>query len=129
AAFEQGQAEYNLGHFDKALHFYEEAYKFKAVPALLFNIAQCHRQLGDMKAAGTTYKAFLRTARASDPNRGKAQALLAEVEAATQRQQQAQEAKPLGPASDGKQAAIDSPPEIEASAALTEENGDKATPA
>ncbi len=122
ALFVDGQAEYNLGHFGKALEKYEAAYKIKAVPALLFNIAQCHRQLGDMREAATTYKGYLRTANEKDPNRSKAEALLAEVESAIATQAQAQGARPLGSVPDaegGKQAAAtdhDGPPQIEASA-------------
>lgn len=117
ALYDEGQAEYNLGHFQQALEKYEGAYKIKPIPALLFNIAQCHRQLGDMRSAATTYKAYLRTASDKDPNRAKAETLLAEVEAAVEKQAQAQSAKPLGPA-EGKQAEAprdpDAPPEVEA---------------
>ena len=122
AAFMEGQAEYNLGHFDKALAHYEDAYKIKAVPALLFNIAQCHRQLGAMREAATTYKAYLRTAADKDPNRVKAEALLSEVEVAVAKQAQAQGAKPLGsmPDTDGVKppAAVEreGPPQIDATA-------------
>jgi tetratricopeptide (TPR) repeat protein len=96
--YAEGQAEYNLGHFREALGKYEGAYKLKAVPALLFNIAQCHRQLGDMKSAASAYRAYLRNTNKTDPHRAKAESLLAEVEAAMKRQVRAQEAPPLGPA-------------------------------
>jgi tetratricopeptide (TPR) repeat protein len=109
AAYESAQAEYNLGHFQKALEFYELAYKNVSRPALLFNIAQCHRQLGDMRSAATTYRAFLRTADTSDAARARASALLAEVEQALQKQQEAQAAKPLGTSPDGKEPS-DAPP-------------------
>jgi len=95
AFYEKGEAEYNLGHFQGALKNYEEAYKIRSVPRLLFNIAQCHRQLGDMRSAVATYKAFLRTAAANDPGRKNAQALLGEVESALKKQESAQHAPPL----------------------------------
>jgi hypothetical protein len=129
ALFAEGQAEYNLGHFAKALELYEGAYKIKAVPALLFNIAQCHRQLGDMRSAATTYRAYLRTAKAEDPGREKATTLLAEVESAIQKQAQAQGATPLGTQPDGKPLAPEGPTEIAASEAPTAAPSETSQPA
>ena len=57
--FKEGLAEYELGHYQEALALFEKAYKKKSVPALLYNIAQCHRQLGDLKMARATYKTFI----------------------------------------------------------------------
>jgi tetratricopeptide (TPR) repeat protein len=37
---------YTLGRFEEALTRYEHAYELFQAPALLFNIGQCHRQLG-----------------------------------------------------------------------------------
>jgi tetratricopeptide (TPR) repeat protein len=59
ALFAKGGSEYDLGHFEAALGFFESAYKLKNAPALLYNIAQCHRQLGNLAMARTTYRAFL----------------------------------------------------------------------
>lgn len=59
ALFAKGGSEYDLGHFEAALGFFESAYKLKNAPALLYNIAQCHRQLGNLTMAHTTYRAFL----------------------------------------------------------------------
>ncbi len=57
--FKEGLAEYELGHYQEGLALFEKAYKKKSVPALLYNIAQCHRQLGDLKMARATYKTFI----------------------------------------------------------------------
>ncbi len=59
AHFRRGQAEYRLAHFAKALKAYEAAYKAKHHPVILFNIAQCHRQLGHYKKALFFYKLYL----------------------------------------------------------------------
>ena len=49
---------FNLGKFEPALAELEEAYKLKAAPGLLFNIAQCHRQLKHYERAAFFYKAY-----------------------------------------------------------------------
>ena len=43
--FAKGETHYRLGEFDKALALYRKAYKLSNRPALLFNVAQCFRQL------------------------------------------------------------------------------------
>jgi tetratricopeptide (TPR) repeat protein len=94
-AYAEGKAEYDLGHIGKALQAFENAYRFRPVPALLFNIAQCHRLLGDLQSAAMTYRAYLR----NDPNSAqaaKARELLEQVETAMEHQSKAQSAPPLG---------------------------------
>ena len=110
AFFVQGQSEYDLGHFQEALSLFEQAYKKRNVAALLYNIAQCHRQLGDLKMARTTYKAFL----AKQPGSQfapLAKEKLAEVEQALEAQQNVRSAQPtdLAPASGDAKDASASP--------------------
>jgi hypothetical protein len=93
--FQQGQSEYDLAHFKEALSLFEQAYKRKNVAALLYNIAQCHRQLGDLKMAKATYKAFL-AKQPTSPFATMASEKLAEVEQALAGQAQAQTAAPTG---------------------------------
>jgi tetratricopeptide (TPR) repeat protein len=57
--FEQAQREYDLGNFEKALEGYSEAYRRVSAPALLFNIGQCHRQLGQYERAAFFYRRYL----------------------------------------------------------------------
>lgn len=68
-ANESGQMLYDLQRFDEALAMFERAYEERPDPALLFDIAQCQRQLGRYRAAARSYRSYL--ARASDdaPNR------------------------------------------------------------
>src|SRR5439155_1462257 len=61
AAARKGSSFYDLGKYSEALDSFETAYQRKAVPALLFNIAQCHRQLGHLEQAARVYKSYLRT--------------------------------------------------------------------
>lgn len=58
--FEDGSRLYDLGKFRDAAHQYEEAYKYKPDPALLFNIGQAYRAAGDAAEAVTAYKSYLR---------------------------------------------------------------------
>ncbi|MCU1280554.1 MAG: hypothetical protein JWM53_4100 [bacterium] len=58
--FEDGSRLYDLGKFRDAAHEYEEAYKYKPDPALLFNIGQAYRAGGDAGEAVTAYRSYLR---------------------------------------------------------------------
>jgi len=91
--YEKGQRQYDLGHFADARQLFESAYEAKAAPALLFNIAQCHRKLGDLRRAAALYRSFLH----ADPgNRGApiARDLLQQVEEALQRETSARPVPP-----------------------------------
>jgi tetratricopeptide (TPR) repeat protein len=57
--FDQGNQHYNLGEFAKALESYKRAYRVKALPAFLFNIAQCHRKLEQHREAVAMYQSYL----------------------------------------------------------------------
>ena len=78
----EAQTEYDLGHYRKALDLYESLYKLRPLPALLFNIAQCHRKLGELKEAANTYRSFIVYAEPGSGEMRKAQELLAQVELA-----------------------------------------------
>jgi hypothetical protein len=62
---QQGTAHYNLDQWPQALAEYEAAYLAFPDPALLFNIAQCHRRLGHREPALDYYKKYLRAAPAA----------------------------------------------------------------
>jgi len=96
AAFQKGQTEYNLGNYAGAAKLFEETYRLKAVPALLFNIAQCYRFTGNLEKAVQTYRAFLRNAPATDKNLGLAKELLAQVEDALAQKKKAESSPPHG---------------------------------
>jgi hypothetical protein len=58
--YRRAAALYELGDFTEAIKEFEAAYRDKAQPSLLFNLAQCHRQLRQNDKAIFYYKAFLR---------------------------------------------------------------------
>ena len=57
--FRRAQAAYRTGHFKEALAEYEAALKAKHHPVIVFNIAQCHRQLRHYDKALFFYKLYL----------------------------------------------------------------------
>jgi tetratricopeptide (TPR) repeat protein len=59
ALFAKGNEHYNLGEFVHALDHYRRAYRAMPLPAFLFNIAQCHRKLGQHAEAVTMYQSYL----------------------------------------------------------------------
>jgi tetratricopeptide (TPR) repeat protein len=58
--FRQGEIHFNLGEFEKAKEKFTAAYRVKQIPAFLFNIGQCHRQLGNCERALFYFRQFLR---------------------------------------------------------------------
>ena len=57
--FTEGNLAYDVGDFDKALKAFSEAYRLKPLPGFLFNMAQCHRQLGQYSRAAFFYRRYL----------------------------------------------------------------------
>lgn len=96
AAFQKGQTEYNLGNYAEAAKYFEETYRLKPVPALLFNIAQCYRFTGNLEKAKQTYRAYMRNAPANDKNQPLAKELLDQVEAALASKNKAEASPPHG---------------------------------
>lgn len=94
AAYREASAEYALGHYRDALAKFELAFKLKQLPGLLFNIAQCHRQLKQFEQAATTYRSFIRLD-PQNPQVDRAKELLVQVDEAVRLQDRAQAAPPL----------------------------------
>jgi tetratricopeptide (TPR) repeat protein len=78
--FAEAQQAYQLGKFEDAIARYEKVYQLTNHPSLLFNLAQCHRQLGNFERAAFFYERYLASARAPIPNEQLARDLLAEME-------------------------------------------------
>ena len=88
----QATRKYNAGLYREALEGYTRSYDTFPAPGLLFNIAQCHRGLGDHAAALRGYEAYLRE-RPDAPNRALVEELMAEEDAAVRAQRQARAAE------------------------------------
>jgi tetratricopeptide (TPR) repeat protein len=77
--YDRGQKLFNLQKFDEALEQYQKAFDAKPIPSILFNIGQCHRNLGDYDAAIFSFKRYLKL----DPeaeNREQVEELIADLE-------------------------------------------------
>jgi tetratricopeptide (TPR) repeat protein len=62
AHYEAGVRHFDLSEYEPALADFKEAYRNKPDPALLYNIAQCHRRLGHTDEAIAFYRSYLRRA-------------------------------------------------------------------
>lgn len=65
--FQRAQQHYKLGEFQPALDGFKEAFRNFEDPSLLFNIAQCERQLGRKQEALRSYRMFLSEQPEHDP--------------------------------------------------------------
>jgi tetratricopeptide (TPR) repeat protein len=77
--YERGQKLFNLQKFDEALEQFQKAYDAKPIPDFLFNIGQCHRNLGDYESAIFSFKKFLKLDPEA-PNREQVEKLIEELE-------------------------------------------------
>ena len=57
--FQRAEMSFNLGKFSDALADYQAAYQAKPLPAFLFNIAQCYRNMQDYERARFFYRRYL----------------------------------------------------------------------
>jgi tetratricopeptide (TPR) repeat protein len=62
--FREGRKLYQVGEYRAALEEFKRGYLLKDDPVFLFNMAQCHRQLGDTREALVFYRRYL----AASPN-------------------------------------------------------------
>jgi hypothetical protein len=102
--FVAAQKLYDLGKFEAALAEYDAAYSAKPLPALLFNIAQCHRNLGRKERAVFFFRRYLELSPAAK-NRADVEASIAELEADLRDEEEAAAA-----AAAAKRAALAPPP-------------------
>jgi tetratricopeptide (TPR) repeat protein len=96
AAYGAGITHFNLNEYAEALTSFKEAYRHYPDPVFLFNIAQCHRLLGNKQEAVRSYRSYLRT----DPNAANAaevQQIIASLERALKEEQAAAHHPPQGP--------------------------------
>jgi len=87
--FDKGEKLYALGRFDAALVEYEAAFEAKPLPGFLFNIGQCHRNLGDYDSAIFSFRKYLRLA----PDAENREAVLALIDDLEQQKEQAEQTK------------------------------------
>jgi tetratricopeptide (TPR) repeat protein len=93
AYFEKGTRLYQVGEYEKALVEFKAGHVEEPDASFLFNIAQCHRQLGQPKEAITFYKRFLSLS-PDTPMRGDVERKIRELEEAAHKQAEASPAPP-----------------------------------
>jgi tetratricopeptide (TPR) repeat protein len=76
---QEGDAYYKLEKYANAIGEYEQAYLNKPDPSFLYNIAQCHRLMGNGAEAIHFYRRFLKDA-PNAPNRAVAEKHIRELE-------------------------------------------------
>jgi hypothetical protein len=112
----RGTRLYEVGEYRQALDEFKAAHLAKPDPAFLYNIAQCHRQLGDLEQAVTLYRRFL-VASPNAANRGDVEKRVAELEAeAAARRRRAPAESPAVPGA--SQTAADAPTPVAAAPSL-----------
>jgi tetratricopeptide (TPR) repeat protein len=104
AHFERAEKAFNLGHFDAALTSYQAAYEALPLPAFLFNIAQCHRNLRNREQAVFFYQRYLSLAPEA-PNRPVVEELIAEQKRLVEYEQ------PVEPPEEGKRVDLTARPD------------------
>ncbi|HTA18533.1 MAG TPA: hypothetical protein VK989_04535 [Polyangia bacterium] len=78
--WEQGTAEYALGHYVQAAAHYEQGYQALPDPVFLFNIAQAERLAGEREQALLAYHSYLRSSAEGAPKRDITKRWIAELE-------------------------------------------------
>jgi tetratricopeptide (TPR) repeat protein len=79
--YNDGNTAYEQGNFRQALAAFEAAYQLAPLPGFLFNVAQCHRQLGNYARAASSYRRFLALSEKEPANAAMVKELIAEMEA------------------------------------------------
>jgi tetratricopeptide (TPR) repeat protein len=93
AAFVEGRKLYDVGEYRSALASFKKAYLHYEDPSFLFNIAQCHRQLGEKTEAIKAYRAYLLRS-TNPPNAAEVQRLIALLQTAITDEARAKQAPP-----------------------------------
>ncbi len=94
-AYRNGTRMYDLGHFKEALAEFEKAYVNFEDSALLFNLAQCHRQLDHKADALHFYRTYLYT-QPNAPNAEQVRQMIADLEQALKEDQARANKPPVG---------------------------------
>ena len=94
-AYAEGSKYYDLNQYSEALEAFKRAYWNFENPAILYNIAQCHRALGHKKEAIDFYRSYLRKA-ADARNRDDVQRMITELDSAIEKEKLLSMAPPRG---------------------------------
>ena len=96
ASFVSGTSHYDLAEYQQALVDFKEAYRNVPDPTFLFNIAQCHRQLGQNDDAIRFYSTYLSKVPQA-PNQREVRAMIVKLEKLSAEQHAAAPPPPTTP--------------------------------
>jgi tetratricopeptide (TPR) repeat protein len=94
-AYRSGLQHYDLTEYAEALNAFKEAYRNFEDPAILFNIGQCYRQLGDKEQATRFYRNYLNKV-PNAANRDEVRELIARLDKMLSEERVSRAAPPLG---------------------------------
>lgn len=77
--FFKGEKLFALGRFEEARDEYEAAFEAKPLPEFLYNIGQCHRNLGDFESAIFSFRKYIKLKPDAD-NRAAVEELIDELQ-------------------------------------------------
>ena len=127
--YDQGTVHFNRDGWPQAIEEFKAAYRTFPDPTLLYNIAQCHRKMGNPTEALNFYKKYLRE-RPDAPNRNEVEKRIDELQAVLAAQPKSHEPPPVlvapSPAATASASGTAAPAETSAPAAS---NGVPAEPA
>jgi tetratricopeptide (TPR) repeat protein len=95
----RAKVHYDLGEYQQAAEEYIIVYRLRAIPALLFNIAQAYRQGGNYDKAKQFYKAYLRES-PKLKNRKMIEQAIREMDELIAKEKKTKESPPTGVASE-----------------------------
>ena len=91
--FREAQQHYKLAEYPQALDGFKEVYRLLEDPTLLFNLAQCYRQLNKKEEAIHFYRTYLHDA-PNVPNHASVEQIVASLEKALRDEQAVRSAPP-----------------------------------
>jgi len=106
--FERGRTFFEVDEYRKAIAEFKAAHIEKPDPAFLYNIAECHRRLGEVGDALVFYRRFLATAPQTDKTRPLVEQRIAELKAVAEDSKLAPPDAPTVSAGEGL--ALNAPP-------------------
>jgi tetratricopeptide (TPR) repeat protein len=126
AKFAQGNLSYDLAEFQKALDAYSEAYRLMPLPGFLFNIAQCHRQLGRPERAAFFYRRYLLLSKEAPPSNAEmVEELIREMDEAARKQRERRLTREETAREQAKAAVLRAQAEVTASRRVQQQGEDK----
>jgi len=115
--YDKGTIHYNLDEWPQAIAEFRAAYRVFPDPSFLYNIAQCHRRMGNLAESLSFYKNYLRE-RPDAPNRSDVEKRIDELQTLLASQTKTQPPPPTvtAPPGQGRPAALAPPTPIAAPA-------------